>query len=301
MAGLASVLVGGAVGLVMRSLWLMAAVVVAVHVGLRHGGHGVPVAAWAGAARAVGGAALCAIAKDEGPYMDEWLEYHFGLGFRAVYVYDNGDTPSLAHLTSRFPGLTVLHVPGPDRQMHVYNHFLHTYGARHKWCCMLDVDEFIVLRKHASIEDLLQDHCPSGALALNWYMFGTGGQTVHRPEPVTRRFQRRAPSVDQHVKCLMKTSDALFFANPHYPVLKPGAAQRDTRGTVLHGPFNPDGPVDVAVIHHYFTKSMAEYEAKRLRGHADKPGNSHPAVVNGLDGVHDASAWDLFRSFCRSC
>ena len=31
--------------------------------------------------------AICCIAKDEDKYIDEWIEYHLGLGFDKIYVF----------------------------------------------------------------------------------------------------------------------------------------------------------------------------------------------------------------------
>jgi hypothetical protein len=54
----------------------------------------------------------------------------------------------------------------------------------------------------------------------------------------------------------------------HFPYLKNGN-QHDTNGTVFSGPWNINGPLDVAAIHHYHSKSNGEYVKKRQRGRAD--------------------------------
>lgn len=40
-------------------------------------------------------AVLCAVAKDEEAYLDEWVNYHLAIGFETIYVYDNSDTNEL--------------------------------------------------------------------------------------------------------------------------------------------------------------------------------------------------------------
>ena len=56
--------------------------------------------------------------------------------------------------------------------------------------------------------------------------------------------------------------------------------QHDTNGTAFEGPFNAGGPSDIAMLHHYRTKSFQEYISKRLRGRADmtnwNPSNPSP-------------------------
>lgn len=36
--------------------------------------------------------AICAIAKDEGSYFSEWIEWHLKMGVEKFYIYDNGST-----------------------------------------------------------------------------------------------------------------------------------------------------------------------------------------------------------------
>jgi hypothetical protein len=36
--------------------------------------------------------AMCAIAKNEGRYLQEWIEYHKLLGVEMFYIYDNEST-----------------------------------------------------------------------------------------------------------------------------------------------------------------------------------------------------------------
>jgi hypothetical protein len=215
-------------------------------------------------------AVACCIAKDEDLYIDEWLQYNLKLGFSRIYVYDNTDDFRLgmAGLHVRYPAITLLHAPGPRMQMTAYNHCLSTFGPLHTWMAFLDVDEFIVLRSHSSVVHLLQEHCANGALSLNWFLYGSGGHKEYIPEPVTRRFLWREPSANQHVKTIVKTRDATILLSPHYAVLTNGT-QHDTNGRAFEGPFNPDGPVDVACIHHYFVKSRCEFERKVKRGKAD--------------------------------
>jgi Glycosyl transferase family 2 len=40
-------------------------------------------------------AVLCAMAKDEEAYLDEWVNYHLAIGFETIYIYDNSDTNEL--------------------------------------------------------------------------------------------------------------------------------------------------------------------------------------------------------------
>ena len=48
--------------------------------------------------------AICAIAKNEGPYLREWVAYHHLLGFDPIIVYDHesdDESPGALHLEDR--------------------------------------------------------------------------------------------------------------------------------------------------------------------------------------------------------
>ena len=36
-------------------------------------------------------AAICAIQKQGLKYVDEWVDYHMGIGFTTIYLYDNSE------------------------------------------------------------------------------------------------------------------------------------------------------------------------------------------------------------------
>lgn len=211
-------------------------------------------------------ATICAVAKWEERYIDEWIQHHLGLGFDRIYMYDNSDANALRHLPRRYGSrVHVTHWAGPVRQSEAYNDFVAKHRFTPMWTAFLDVDEFIVLRRHADIKAFLREHCHRGAVSLNWLMFGSDGETLYRPEPVRHRFLRRGERPDHHVKSICYMPDVLAVNNAHFPVLASGTQQRDTNGRQFTGPFHADGPTDVAVVHHYFCKSREEYELKLRR------------------------------------
>lgn len=78
----------------------------------------------------------------------------------------------------------------------------------------IDVDEFLVLKQHDTIDEFLSMHLPKGALAISWHIFGTGYTDNYTPLPVTKRFMYRdgVTTQDRHsvwhnVKSILKTSD----------------------------------------------------------------------------------------------
>ena len=99
---------------------------------------------------------VCAVAivKGEAPFIDEWIAYHRIIGVDHFFLYDNdADSPLRALLAPHADYLTVVdgpgeaeHLPGRNKQTKAYQDALSR--IRHEWVAFLDIDEFIVLRRH---------------------------------------------------------------------------------------------------------------------------------------------------------
>lgn len=227
--------------------------------------------------------------------MDEWIRYHLHIGFHHIYIYDNSPEHSLRGWQDRYPGrVTIQHFPGDTMQLSAYNTFLWKNKYRHTWCAFIDADEFIVLKKHNNVVEMLQEHCPCGALTLNWVIFGSSGHKAYTNSPVRKRFTWREKQLNEHVKTIahLPSTDAMHI---HHALVSTGTLH-DTKGNMVNGPFNMHKPDDVAVIHHYIVKSYEEYSWKARRGRADAD------IKRSMDHFHefdrneiqDSSAWDAY-------
>ena len=58
--------------------------------------------------------------------------------------------------------------------------------------------------------------------------------------------------------------------------------QHDTNGNIFRGAFNPDGPTNVAVLHHYMTKSFEEYKEKRVQRTESVRNEATPSIHKGV-------------------
>jgi hypothetical protein len=222
-------------------------------------------------------AALCCVVKDEEAYIDEWVDYHHALGFDSIHVYDNSDSFELKQWgEEKGQHVTVTHWPGIAKQGSSYldcARRLAAEGGNHTWAAFFDVDEFLILKKHAHVEDFLLEKCATGTLTVNWLMFSGMSRTLYSPAPVTKRFIHREEKTNKHIKSIVRLRDMNFEEEIrcHYPTLVNASDQKDTNGKRFEGPWNPDGPTDVAVLHHYERKSYKEYVTKKMRGRASMP------------------------------
>jgi hypothetical protein len=237
-------------------------------------------------------AVVCCIALNEEPYIDEWIKYHLALGFSHIYIYDNSLTNSLKNKKSN--NVTVIHFPGSTKQLEAYNLCIVQYKNKHNWCAFIDCDEFIVLKKHTDIISFLNYFDKYNSIALNWLMFGTSNEKVYRDEPVTSRFRYCARKTNEHFKCICKLSSITMFINPHRPL----ELIYDTNGQPILDSVNYNGTLDIACIHHYYTKSEEEFLKKINRGRADiseKRSTEELLDIHSKNNdVFNSDAWDFY-------
>jgi len=240
----------------------------------------------------VNNAAICCIALNEEPYIDEWIKYHLALGFNHIYIYDNSNNYSLKD--KQTDKVTVIHFPGITKQIEAYNLCIAQYKNKHKWCAFIDCDEFIVLKRHSNINEFLKEYDNRNSIALSWLMFGTSNEKVYRDEPVTSRFRFCSRMANQHFKCICKLSSITVFINPH----RPYEMIYDTNGQQLFDNSNNKGPLDIACIHHYYTKSEEEFLKKINRGRADitekKSVEELIEIHSKNNDVYNSDAWNFY-------
>jgi len=205
---------------------------------------------------------LVCIAKDEDNYVEEWLDYNHKLGFDEIIMYENDWECKVDR-----PFLNKIKFPGAHKQMESYFHFLKFFRNDYDWVAFMDIDEFLVLKKHNNIKDFLTEYDNPHGVAVNWFMFGADGK-VNRdenPNSLLKQFTKRQKDVDQLIKTILKSSSNGYMVLPH----NPNTPLMDTNGKVFQGPWNPGGPTDVAQINHYHHKTFEDWLIRCNRGQSD--------------------------------
>ena len=93
---------------------------------------------------------VCAIAKNEHLYINEWVAHYVKLGVDKIYIYDNDDkgTPDIYKSIDRKYSkyLVFVNVRGQhyDRmQSTIYTQFYKRHYNMFDWCLFCDIDEFL--------------------------------------------------------------------------------------------------------------------------------------------------------------
>ena len=221
--------------------------------------------------------AVCAIFKDEAPYLLEWLAFHKMIGVDLFVLYDNGSSDGgsdLIRSSSFAKNVTLIEWADRPGQLSAYNHFRVNHAPRFTWAAFIDIDEFIMPLAGASIRDILmrRTYAPFAQILLQWLVFGPSGRS-RRPEGlVMENYTRRLPETaeaSRHIKSIVRTDKLRGIDyTPHAAECSGPAC--NTRGEqVLPYAIQPTECHDVMVVNHYFTKSQEEWEFKRRRGRGD--------------------------------
>lgn len=120
--------------------------------------------------------ALCAIAKNEDNYVDEWIRYHLNIGVDHIFLNDNNDKDHPI-LTINDNRVTVIDVRGYKYiQNSTYTDCFNKYHDEYDWFIFIDLDEFIMLsdKYNNDIKKFLNEEFFKNVniIRLNWKHFG---------------------------------------------------------------------------------------------------------------------------------
>lgn len=222
--------------------------------------------------------AVCAMAKNEGPYFKEWIEWHHHLGVEKFYIYDNESTDNTKEILAPYvaSGLVdYIFWEGVKQQLPIYDDCLDKHRFDTRWIIVIDLDEFIVPVKDKTIPRFLERFGDAAAVEMNWLIYGSGGAREKEQGGVMERFKKHAESshfLNRHVKSIVNPRRVLSFIGAH-EVSRISGKTLDSHGQPVRKHFRDREPQhDVIRVNHYAVKSYEEFLEKRARGRSRKLG-----------------------------
>ncbi len=217
---------------------------------------------------------VCAIAKDEGAYFKEWIEWHLGHGVEKFYIYDNGSTDETKSVLAPYINKGVvdyIYWPGHRRQLAAYDDCLERNRFTSRWIAFIDLDEFIVPIRDASITEFLTGMEDFAAVEINWLIYGSSGMKTKTPGTVMERFKCHSlPNhrLNRHVKSIVNPRRVFTMIGCH-EAAKISGYIADSHGQPIKRNFRDREPQqDIIRINHYAVKSYEEFVEKQARGRA---------------------------------
>jgi hypothetical protein len=142
--------------------------------------------------------AICAIFRDEAPYLPEWITFHQLVGVEHFYLYNNNSTDNFETLLEPFITrgcVTLLNWPIPFHeyaQKKAYAHCLTQVRGKVRWLACIDLDEFLFSPVNHKLAPMLAEYEPYPGVVVHWQIYGSSGHRIKTSEPVISRFTKRA-------------------------------------------------------------------------------------------------------------
>ena len=247
---------------------------------------------------------ICAIFKDEAPYLPEWIEFHRLVGVERFFLYDNGSSDGGRELLEPWVRTGVVSIAdcsiplGEGGQGWAYADALRRARGRTRWLAFIDLDEFLWSPGTMPLPDVLRDYEQHPAIVVNWQVYGSSGRTTASAGLVIERFVRRARTGwvrNRRVKSIVDPKRAVRPIGPHFFEYTDGAhavtenhepvrvierrawTRRMRRGLVRLPPLIETDPYAVrhssvkrvsvgrVRLNHYAVRSRQEFQQKTAR------------------------------------
>ncbi len=224
--------------------------------------------------------------KNDNSYIDEWVDHYLKIGFDHIVIYDNQSTdpviPKWGDKVSVYLDTNEFRVFPPFNTHKFIIDLLHPV-----WLLHLDIDEFLVLYQHKSVNDLLRCYENYGGLVMNWRIYGSSGH-IKRPDGFVKdNYTYRTP--DDYVgaeggnyigKVAMNAKYLKGIINPHYAISARDIVNEDFIKTT-------DGVINsqckICRLNHYFTRSYEEWKSKVERGNGNYFQRRNLSEIENID------------------
>ena len=222
---------------------------------------------------------IACIAKNEGSYIKEWIEYHKLIGVERFYFYDNESTDNTKEVLEPYikTGTVVYRIiknnpVKPHKpQLEAFKDAVYKYKNQTRWMALIDLDEFIVPVEKDSLKEFLKDYEPFPGIAVNWVVFDSNGHDKRPTEHsglVTANYTRvrKDYSIGRNifVKSIVNPKRVVNIVTAHYPFYYMDFYNVTENFEPARGEMIRHSSSKIR-INHYESKSREEYEQKLLR------------------------------------
>lgn len=222
--------------------------------------------------------------RDEAIRLKEWVEYHHMLGVDHFLLYNDRSKDHWAEVLKPYISSNLVVVidwntpPGTqfqNNQLAAYQDGLKRSKGNTKWLAFIDIDEFILPKKNATILECLNQffHSASGVY-ICWRNFGTSGVYIAPGEPILTRLTASSHllhSRNAAGKSIVKVDDVVIDQvwSPHQLVLREGAQYYNGSGRHLYFKgqdlqVDAQHTSDYIQINHYVMRDENFYQNVRL-------------------------------------
>lgn len=223
--------------------------------------------------------------RNEGKYLKEWIEYHKLVGVDHFLLYNDRSDDNYAEVLKPYIQSNLVEVidhplpPGtavfPHWQMAAYKDGLRRSLGNTKWLAFIDLDEFILPKKNATIPECLNQYFPTASgVYASWRNFGTNNVYVNPGEPLLLHLTAASHPLHSRNatgKSIVRVDQVDIGPSwsPHQLVLKHGAQYYNGSGRPLYFKgtdlqVSPQHTSDYIQVNHYVMRDENFYQKVRL-------------------------------------
>lgn len=237
--------------------------------------------------------AICAIFKNEKPYILEWLSHHRMIGITDFYIADNISSDGTSELLNSLhhdgliTRLSWPTLPGIKPQLPAYEKMAElAKNDGVEWALFIDADEFITLNEdlksiQAALEKIIKNDTEIGGITINWATYGSSNIIMNPEHSVLDNFEfrfKKDSNINRHYKSLLKLDAFVSTGNtPHEFRIKSSHKYINTIGQEHISPLSGMSESvtwENIKINHYMIKSKSEYVSKKMKkGRASSSAN----------------------------
>ena len=240
---------------------------------------------------------LCALAKNEHLYINDFVKHYLNLGVDTIYIYDNDEltSPSIKDYIDQecLDRVVIKNIRGFKRnklQHEIYTGFYKKYARNYDWCIFCDIDEYlfgITNIKEFLSKDVFKKY---EQIRIKWKLFGDDDLiTRDMSKPVYEVFKNEVKeTLDKSLtkkSCLERQGKAIvrcrinnvIVASCHYASRYKGenvllSCLPSGKPCFSKIEIKEDYSNETVFFHHYMTKSLSEFINQKL--------NRNDAVFN---------------------
>lgn len=224
---------------------------------------------------------ICAIFKDEAPFLKEWLEYHKLVGVEHFYLFNNASQDEYFTVLQPYIDqgeVELFQWPYQASswenwiyqiQLNAYNVAIEKSKDNTKWLAIIGVDEFLAPVQTNSIPDILENYEEFGGVAFNWKIFGHSSlwQLPVNKLMIESLVMRAPDNWTTKVKSIVRPDRVSACHHPHYVEYKEGFFHVNSKKMPQIDPEGRTDSVyyDILAINHYWSRSGESFYKKLKR------------------------------------
>lgn len=249
--------------------------------------------------------AICAIFKNEAPFLREWVEYHLLIGVEHFYLYDNFSDDNFKEILQPYlddGSVTLIDWSIQDDYAldKAFTDCLRRFHDEAHWVALIDLDEFINVKTCDNINDWLGEYDKYPSIYLYWKHFGASGVMKHVSDTLV---------IEEYTSCWEHLCDfgkSIINNNFYFPTPRGHAikAQIKICGIKIDIPAVNDIKCFNRMFYPFWIKNVsAQINHYYIRGFEDRYYKCFKRGFAWSDNVDDYYEYDRitpYESFCTT-